>query len=851
MTKTSIAASPVLALLLLTIGAQGLSGTLLAQDFDHAPSHAIQGPPVRLQRPYAQRFPDVAQPPQALFTLPPHVTPSLPRGNGTLPPPGTASVREAPATGPLAGGDAFEYFVNRPLGVSGTLSSTAEPSAAMVGDTAFQTGNRYAAHSTDSGQTWTQFSPFGFFGTDPDSGFCCDQRTVYVPSHDLTIWVLQYKYSSTTLKNTHRIAVCRGRDRLRAASTNSNWTFVDYTPNDMGFGSRRWLDYPDLAYSNSWLFVSANVFDNSNSFQGSVVWRISLDDLRDEAATPSWWYRTSSTIGGSSYRFAQGAPADRIWFASLLDSTTVRVFLWNDSTTAVLSYDRTVSSFRYGATASATGPDGRDWAGHGVATDRVHTGFALANEIGFLWGCAQNPPARQMPYVRVARFRASDAVLIDQEDIANQSLGFLYPATCGNQFGEVGCVLAVGGGSAYPHVSAFIIDAYQGWNSITTHAMSSGTHGPATNRWGDYYSVQVHPQHPHTWIAAGAAQNGGTAGANSEPRFAWFGREERDPGTVTLTVRSTPISDVAITVQHTDRYGRSDGDTSFTRAYFPNQRYALTAPLTVSSGGVGYAFERWVKYQGSAVSYQTLGATTYYSDDIGSGDETLEARYVVRRRLTVQSSGRSAVSIAVGLADIRGMQNGTTEFTRDYRDGSVVTLTPSLSSILFRGWRIDGVLHRGNSVNVTMNAGVTAVAEYATVLGGFTELGTGCSGSNGVPHLGTAGTPMIGGRPEYHVLRGPRNGLALLALGFSDTMWNGIPLPIPVSGTSCTIQCAPSSIAPLWLDGNGAGQIDLPIPANPDLVGLELYTQVWSHDPGANAAGLTLSNRVRTLIGDG
>ena len=48
-------------------------------------------------------------------------------------------------------------------------------------------------------------------------------------------------------------------------------------------------------------------------FQRAIRWRISLDDLRDGVASPRWSYNPLLT--GFSFRFTQGAPGPKMWFA--------------------------------------------------------------------------------------------------------------------------------------------------------------------------------------------------------------------------------------------------------------------------------------------------------------------------------------------------------------------------------------------------------------------------------------------------------------------------------------------------------------------------------------------------------
>ena len=60
------------------------------------------------------------------------------------------------------------------------LNNMMPHSVSNNGSTVFYTGNWYAAHSNDSGGTWTYINPNTAFPAD-DNGFCCDQNTIYDP----------------------------------------------------------------------------------------------------------------------------------------------------------------------------------------------------------------------------------------------------------------------------------------------------------------------------------------------------------------------------------------------------------------------------------------------------------------------------------------------------------------------------------------------------------------------------------------------------------------------------------------------------------------------------------------------
>ena len=83
--------------------------------------------------------------------------------------------------------------------------------------------------------------------------------------------------------------------------------------------------------------------------------------------------------------------------------------------------------------------------------------------------------------------------------------------------------------------------------------------------------------------------------------------------------------------------------------------------------------------------------------------------------LSVLSTPSTGAYITVSEIDNYGNKYGTTNFTRYYDGGTVVTLTaPStLNSGAFLNWDVDGTKYNDNTVTITMNASHAAVANYA------------------------------------------------------------------------------------------------------------------------------------------
>lgn len=123
---------------------------------------------------------------------------------------------------------------------TGLSSEVNEPSVTITGDGShvFETGNWYAALSSDGGETFSHINPITAFPS-VNGGFCCDQGTVYAVKHDLVVWEIMYQYDSLG-NNTVRLAVAAGPTKLDSGT----WTYYDLTPQMFGIAPGHWFDYP-------------------------------------------------------------------------------------------------------------------------------------------------------------------------------------------------------------------------------------------------------------------------------------------------------------------------------------------------------------------------------------------------------------------------------------------------------------------------------------------------------------------------------------------------------------------------------------------------------------------------------
>ena len=195
------------------------------------------------------------------------------------------------------------------------VSPIAEASAAKAGNTTLVTFNWGAVFSNDGGKTFSRLDPFALFGKPENSpGFCCDQLAMYIPKHDLLVWLMQGDADTKDkLGNTIRLMVAHGSDIAQ-----HNFHFYDFTPKTVGHGSGEWFDFPDLAYSDNNLFMAFNRFDfgDPEKALGSTVIRMPLDKLATYGGFQYQYFNSAIDNGEFSVRFTQGADNTMFWASS-------------------------------------------------------------------------------------------------------------------------------------------------------------------------------------------------------------------------------------------------------------------------------------------------------------------------------------------------------------------------------------------------------------------------------------------------------------------------------------------------------------------------------------------------------
>ncbi len=384
-------------------------------------------------------------------------------------------------------------------------SHVCEPSVAQNGNVIFATGNWFACVSTDGGQSYAYVDPYRSFPDPPGSGFCCDQVVIYSSDADLFFWLLQYKEDARG-ENVQRIAYASTTD-----VASGNWRYFDISSRALGF-TGAWLDYPDLAVSRTFLYVTTNAF-RGQSWAGTAIARISLASIA--SGTIAAEKVVSKTL--FNFRLAQNPDGIAYW-ASHVTNSRIQVFAWPDGAATASSFEVDVPTFNSAQPYPSVTPDGKRWLDR---VDRRMTGGTRAGQqLYFAWTAGPGGVnARPAPYVQIARVDIATQQLIESINIWDPVDAVACAALGTNNQDEVGISYSIGGPGRHPSHVVGILTSPAVYK--TTFA---GERGPSDSKWGDYLAVRRSHPDGSRFVASGYSLTHGSGRNDATPNITIFAR---------------------------------------------------------------------------------------------------------------------------------------------------------------------------------------------------------------------------------------------------------------------------------------------------------------------------------------
>lgn len=345
-------------------------------------------------------------------------------------------VRELKPNGPAGSGDSQEPLFFREFDEIDGATPTAhllvpEPSVAENGDIVMTTGNYWMALSEDGGQSFTSVNPTTIFPEDY-GGFCCDQVVQYVPRYDLFVWLLQY-FSSSAGVNAIRIAV-----QTTEGVRNSNgtaWTYWDFT--NTTFAASGALDYNDMSFGDNFLYWTSSVGGGANRY----VIRVPLQELR-AMGTVNFQF-TGSTSAFWSH-VTQGGH-DGVYWAGHANNSTLTVYSMMDAD-GYYSWRDVPIQLWPNDPMSSVAANGTDWLQDASWKTYVRAAAVQGDSAYFAWNASKGGGFPQV-HVQIAKVNTNTWTLESQFQIWNPDFAFAYPYFETNGEGELGMIVAFGGGT--------------------------------------------------------------------------------------------------------------------------------------------------------------------------------------------------------------------------------------------------------------------------------------------------------------------------------------------------------------------------------------------------------------------
>lgn len=431
------------------------------------------------------------------------------------------------------GGSSVTFVRDTGTGQTGNYPPDPTVATASASGVVFASGNTYVLFSKDDGKTFTRVDPTTVGFPNSDGGICCDQVILYNSRVNLFFWLIQYKSSAPNPPNP----ALPGPNRLRIAwatpesmKTNINaWTFFDLASATFNLGQQA-LDFPDLAFTNTFLYVSVDQQNTPSNVNGLIVARIPLSDITGNGGNVGIAYyslaQSSDMSRAIGARLTQNS-ADAMYWGGHVDSSHIRVFRWPDGNGSMDTPHDTVVNTWCQTDYTTLAPDKQQWLdssrtsassiigatrkpfrgliplGDTPPNGEVWLAWGAGRDVGGATPCTQGRP---QPYVKIARVDDQTLDTVGEYHIWNTPYAFAYPALATDPNGDIGVSVAFGGSGNYASTTVGYLNDFvvyyvepsdvtltftQNDNSTPPKVITDSAGNPVLfTRYGDYFSVR-------------------------------------------------------------------------------------------------------------------------------------------------------------------------------------------------------------------------------------------------------------------------------------------------------------------------------------------------------------------------
>lgn len=299
-------------------------------------------------------------------------------------------------------------------------------------------------------------------------------------------------------------------------------------------GSNTVPDFPHLAITNDYLYLTTNNILNAATWTGSSVIRFNIDQMSECLVTSFSTYNWTGGVGQRIFRPARGGREAMYW-GSIETASKLRVFRWLDSVASPTNAVVNINSSSFGNPDCRGGNNNVDFIER--STGYSSQGFTMSsavgrsggkNYVGFYWNVGPDGTAgHNQGHIHSAVIEEGTNAVLAQPHIYNSTFCVGYPAVASNARGDIGFALVYGGRSGGGGGAATAAQGAVGIDDEFTAGMgyvaTLFSTGAATNNPSRVDYLSVHQHHPCD-LAFDAATHS-TSGATVNRYYTEFLRE--------------------------------------------------------------------------------------------------------------------------------------------------------------------------------------------------------------------------------------------------------------------------------------------------------------------------------------
>ncbi len=384
-----------------------------------------------------------------------------------------------------------------------------ETSVGQAFKTVFYTGNKFAAHSADGGDSYRPVSPYDLCKS-VGHRFSGDQSAIFVPAINAMVWII--------LADDGPVLLCVASPDELNESRGKSWTVYDLSGPVFSRAENVMFDYPQISYGDHFVYLTFNVMDTADV----VVCRFPMGQLQERGTLHFQYF----VAVNSPFLCPSQLSGDRGLFVVQHKTDQLRVYTWKENSNVIPGPAFVnIATIPTEDWVTPTPNGGPDWFAPGTQVGTsVQSAARSGRQLWVAWTGARRVAGQQVntfphPHIGIAIIDVHNMKNVQQRYLWNEEHAFAYPSLASNPNGEVAISLMWGGARHHvQHGVGFLTGRTEVQSTTADEGLEGG-----------YHYITARMAWPDIDRFIGAGWNSPrdltkTAGRLHQPRYVLFSR---------------------------------------------------------------------------------------------------------------------------------------------------------------------------------------------------------------------------------------------------------------------------------------------------------------------------------------